>query len=86
MCGWKESRRYARLESYLIPLDEWEKIRPQVCDLLNLPTNADQRIYIIQAELHELYGQFDRFFDKTKASESEDSMILFHCYRYAINK
>lgn len=69
---WVEgSRRYARLESYLIPLDEWEKIRPQVSDLLNLPTTADQRIYLRQAELQELYGQFDHFFDKTKLSETE---------------
>ena len=69
---WVEgSRRYAKLESYLIPLEEWENLRPQVCDLLNLPANAEQRIYLRQAELQELYGQFDRFFDKTKSSETE---------------
>lgn len=69
---WVEgSRRYAKLESYLIPLDEWEKIRPQVCELLNISTNAEHRIKLRQAELQELYGQFDRFFDKTKSSETE---------------
>ncbi|NJM53065.1 MAG: hypothetical protein HC846_06530 [Blastocatellia bacterium] len=62
---WVEgSRRYARLESYLIPAEDWEKVRPTVCELLNLPTDGMKLLKLRQAELQELYGQFDRFFDE----------------------
>ena len=84
---WVEgSRRYARLESYLIPLDEWEKIRPQVCELLKISTNAASRIKLRQAELQELYGQFDRFFDKTKSSETEKITVRMEKGQLIVSK
>lgn len=84
---WVEgSRRYAKLESYLIPLDEWEKIRPQVCELLNISTNAASRIKLRQAELQELYGQFDRFFDKTKSSEMEKITVRMEKGQLIVSK
>lgn len=71
---WVEgSRRYARLESYLIPAEDWEKVRPTVCELLNLPTDGMKLLKLRQAELQELYGQFDRFFDDLIQSERKNS-------------
>lgn len=76
---WVEgSRRYARLDSYLIPAEDWTEMRPAVCDLLTLPEDGAVRLQLRQAELQELYVQFDRFFDelvtkhKRKAFESEE--------------
>lgn len=62
---WVEgSRRYARLDSYLIPTQNWADARPAICELLSLPEDGNTRIKLRQAELQELYGQFDRFFDE----------------------
>lgn len=67
---WVEgSRRYARLESYLILAEDWENVRPTVCELLNLPTDGMKLLILRQAELQELYGQFDRFFDELIQSQ-----------------
>ena len=74
---WVEgSRRYARLDSYLIPTEKWAHERPAVCDLLALPEDGTDRLQLRQAELQELYGQFDHFFDdlirKHKSKQSQD--------------
>ena len=82
---WVEgSRRYARLDSYLIPSEKWTEMRPTVCELLSLPEDGENRIKLRQAELQELYGQFDRFFDellvkhKRKALESANFPAHFN--------
>ncbi len=76
---WVEgSRRYARLDSYLIPVEDWAEMRPAIRDLLTLPEDGAIRLQLRQAELQELYLQFDRFFDelvikhKRKSFESEE--------------
>lgn len=62
---WVEgSRRYARLDSYLIPAEDWTQMRPAVCELLSLPEDGAVRLQLRQAELQELYFQFDHFFDE----------------------
>ena len=58
------SRRYARLDSYLIPAEDWTQMRPAVCELLDLPEDGEHRLKLRQAELQELYIRFDRFFDE----------------------
>ncbi len=70
----KGSRRYARLDSYLIPAEKWTEIRPAVCDLLALPADGAARLRLRQAELQELYGQFDRFFDDLLVKYKKKSM------------
>jgi TnpA family transposase len=71
---WVEgSRRYARLDSYLIPAEDWSEMRPAVCDLLSLPEDGAVRLQIRQAELQELFGQFDRFFDELVKSHRRKS-------------
>lgn len=72
---WVEgSRRYARLDSYLIPAEEWTEMRPAVCDLLTLPEDGTARLQLRQAELQELYGQFDRFFDELVKKHKKKSL------------
>lgn len=72
---WVEgSRRYARLDSYLIPVENWSEMRPAVCDLLPLPEDGESRIKLRQAELQELFGQFDRFFDELLVKHKKKSM------------
>lgn len=72
---WVEgSRRYARLDSYLIPAEEWTQMRPAICDLLSLPEDGAVRLQLRQAELQELFGQFDRFFDELLIKHKKKSM------------
>lgn len=71
---WVEgSRRYARLDSYLIPAETWTAVRPAICELLCLPEDGLARLKLRQAELQELYGQFDRFFDKLLIKHKKNS-------------
>lgn len=49
---WLEgSRRYANPESYLIPLKQWPTLRPEVCQLLQVPIKGSLRLLQRQAEL-----------------------------------
>ncbi|MEY3828145.1 MAG: hypothetical protein RLZZ148_2973, partial [Cyanobacteriota bacterium] len=42
---WLEhSRRYANPESYLIPTDKWLSLRPEVCQMLQLPLDGKKRL------------------------------------------
>lgn len=68
------SRRYARLDSYLIPPEKWADARPSVCELLALPEDGSVRLKLRQAELQELYIQFDRFFDELVVKHKRKSM------------
>lgn len=64
---WVEgSRRYAKLDSYLIPSEQWAKARPVVCELLALPENGETRLHERQMEVEALYKQFDNFLDGGK--------------------
>ena len=81
---WVEgSRRYARLDSYLIPAETWTDVRPAICELLSLPEDGSARLKLRQAELQELYGQFDRFFyellikHKKKSAERDNLTATF---------
>lgn len=71
---WVEgSRRYAKLDSYLIPSDQWAEARPVVCDLLALPESGETRLLLRQIEVESLYEQFDNFLDKNgRARKIED--------------
>lgn len=68
------SRRYARLGSYLISAEDWTHMRPAVCELLSLPEDGAGRLQLRQAELQELYIQFDRFFDELVKKHSRKSL------------
>ena len=56
---WLEnSRRYANPESYLIPKEKWPSLRPEVCQILQLPKNGKERL---QQQREELDYQLEKF-------------------------
>ena len=57
---WLEhSRRYANPESYLIPTDKWLSLRPEVCQMLQLPLDGKKRLQqqqeILDYQLEKLH-------------------------------
>lgn len=57
------SRRYADPESYLIPRDRWPELRPEVCQLLQIPAAESagiERLAQRQSELEDRLNRLDR--------------------------
>ena len=48
------SRKYANLDSYFIPPDEWTKIKSEVCELINAPEDGKERLKERENELNKL--------------------------------
>jgi len=55
----RNSRRYANPETYLIPKDQWEQMRPEACRMLGLPQNGEERLQQRQEELNNNLSQLD---------------------------
>ena len=55
----RNSRRYANPETYLIPKDQWEQMRPEACRMLGLPQNGEERLQQRQEELNNSLSQLD---------------------------
>lgn len=53
------SRQYAPLESYLLPVDEWVRVRTEACQQLNLPAQPLERIAQRITELQLLLPQVE---------------------------
>lgn len=62
------SRRYAKLDSYLIPTEHWRATRTAACELLNLPADGAAKLANRQSELETLYQQFDNFLSGDKSA------------------
>jgi len=58
----ENSRRYANLETYIIPKDQWEQLRNEVCRQMNVPTNGAERLQAKKHELAGLLADADMFF------------------------
>ena len=56
----RNSRRYANLETYLIPRDQWPHMRSEACRLLGLPQRGEERLQQRQKELQDGLYQLDR--------------------------
>ena len=57
---WVEhSRRYANLETYLIPPSQWTALRPVFLDLVPIATDGEQRLIQLQAELEAAFQRLD---------------------------
>lgn len=56
------SRRYANLETYIIPKDRWEQLRNEVCKQMNVPTNGAERLRAKKHEMARLLADADKFF------------------------
>lgn len=56
----RNSRRYANLETYLIPRDQWPQMRSEACRLLGLPQRGEERLQQRKEELQDGLYQLDR--------------------------
>jgi TnpA family transposase len=56
----RNSRRYANLETYLIPKDQWPHMRSEACRLLGLPQRGEERLRQRQKELEDGLYHLDR--------------------------
>lgn len=57
---WVEgSRRYAKMESYLVEEKRWQEVRAEVHSLLDVPLDGGQRLKERGAELNRLLTQFN---------------------------
>jgi len=56
----EQSRRYADPESYLIPMERWEPLRPAVCEQIGAPADGSARIDQRGGELGTLLERFDK--------------------------
>lgn len=54
------SRRYAALETYLIPRDRWPALRPEVCRMLKIPEDGVARLDERKRELELRLERLDR--------------------------
>ena len=76
---WLEnSRRYANPESYLIPPQKWLSLRPEVCQILQLPQNGKERLQQQQEALDyqlEKLHQTINDNDKVRMDENDELII-----------
>ena len=64
---WVEgSRRYGKLDSYLISNKDWIIEKDKICSLLTLPDNGEIRLSQRQREMETLYEKFDNLFNINK--------------------
>ena len=75
---WVEnSRRYADPETYLIPLEQWPKRRPEVGELTGTPLDGSQRLAERETELDGLLAQVNRqLFDRNSPLRVEDGRLV----------
>ena len=76
---WLEhSRRYANPETYLIPRDKWLNLRPEVCQMLQLPRAGIEQLQQHQEELDyqlEKFHQTIQDSDKVRISNEGELII-----------
>jgi TnpA family transposase len=71
------SRRYANLETYIIPKDRWEQLRKEVCKQMNVPTDGAERLQAKKRELAGLLADADTFFaDKGEVRMENDRLVM----------
>lgn len=60
----KNSRRYASLDAYLMPQKEWNSVRVEVCQQLQLPESAAVRLQKRSQEFEQLVQRVENAFEK----------------------
>ncbi|MDJ0799663.1 MAG: Tn3 family transposase [Calothrix sp. MO_167.B12] len=75
---WLEnSRRYANPESYLIPQEKWPSLRPEVCQILQLPLKGKERLQQQQEELdYQLEKLHQTLQDDDKVRLDEEGELI----------
>lgn len=60
-----QGRRYIDPERYLIPRPQWETMRDEVCAMIGVPVDGNERVQQRKAELDALLAECDRCFATT---------------------
>ncbi len=76
---WLEnSRRYANPESYLIPQEKWSSLRPEVCEILQLPQKGNERLQkqqeILESQIEKLHQTIQDNY-KVRMDENDELII-----------
>ncbi len=71
------SRRYANPESYLIPKDQWLKLKLEVCQQIQVSEVASHTIELKKQELSQLLSSFDTTFqDNEQVRIEKDKLVV----------
>ncbi|WJW67965.1 Tn3 family transposase [Candidatus Chlorohelix allophototropha] len=72
------SRRYATLESYLIPREQWPGLRPEVCRQLGITEDGAKQLNLLAAELETAMTKLEQRLGKeeTKVRIEEGKFVL----------
>jgi TnpA family transposase len=74
---WLEhSRRYADPETYLIPRPHWPTLRPELCQLLQVPEHGMERLRVRRAELEAQLARFDRGLPRNQTVRLEEGELV----------
>src|SRR4029453_2020597 len=72
----EESRRYANLDSYLIPTARWAELRTTYCDMVGIPEEGTLQLDEKQAVLTEQLARFDRRLPKYEDVRLENGRLV----------
>ena len=72
----RNSRRYANLETYLIPKDQWPQMHSEACRLLGLPQRGEERLQQRKKELQDGLYQLDRELVRDSDVRIEDGKLV----------
>ena len=70
------SRRYANLDSYLIPDERWPELRAVFCDLVGIPTDGTVQLAAKQKTLEEQLARFDKQLPKYGHVRLEEGRLV----------
>ncbi len=72
----KNSRRYASLDAYLMPRKEWDSVRVEVCQQLQLPESATVRLQKRGQEFEQLVQRVEHAFEKHDDVRIEEGKVV----------
>lgn len=72
----KNSRRYANPESYLIPKQQWLRLKLEVCQQIQVSEVASHTIELKKQELSQLLSQFDATFPTNEQVRLEQDKLV----------
>jgi len=70
------SRRYADPETYLIPKDQWPRLKEEACELLGLPLQAKDRLEERKRQLKTALSTFDSELNHSKEFRIENEELI----------
>jgi TnpA family transposase len=72
----KNSRRYANINSYLIPDNRWPELKPEVCQQIKVQDNGVERLNERELELEDLFSRVERTLGESDKIRVEDEKVV----------